>query len=71
MRKKGTEDQVLPCYYHTHGGGMAIQTTRDPLYNDWYQNLICGPSDNSVTPFVPKSCPRMRVGWVASSSAFK
>jgi len=43
MRKKGTEDQVLPCYYHTHGGGMAIQTTRDHLYNDWYQNLLCGP----------------------------
>ena len=47
MRKKGTEGQVLPCLYHTHGGAMAIQTTRDPLYNNHLEALVAGPSSDT------------------------
>jgi acetyl esterase len=47
LRKKGTEGQVLPCLYHTHGGGMAIQTSRDRLYNNHLEMLVAGPSSET------------------------
>ena len=48
MRKKGTEGQALPCLIHIHGGGYALMTTRDPLFNEWYHNLLCGPGSEKM-----------------------
>ena len=48
MRKKGTEGQALPCLIHIHGGGYALMTTRDPLFNEWCHNLLCGPGSEKM-----------------------
>ena len=74
FRKKGTEGQTLPCFYHLHGGGFSIFTSRDPIFTEFLHNMVAGPGSAehpcvAVTVEFRLTCGSLERPWSAEHHA--